>query len=61
MTLHIQSAVPSSQTAVTRLAATGHADLAALLTRLYVPQYLLSIATLPCVIVIAIRLIGEGP
>jgi len=26
----------------------------------YVPQYVLSIVTLPCVIVIAIRLIGES-
>ena len=56
---HIQSAVPSSTTLVAMLHARGEPALAARVSSVYLPQYVLSVLTVALVIVVAIRLIGE--
>ena len=56
---HIQSAVPSSTTLVAMLHARGEPALAARVSAVYLPQYVLSVPTVALVIVVAIRLIGE--
>lgn len=57
MTLHIQSAVPSSLTAVALLVASGRSEQAHLLSSVYLPQYLLSTLTLSAVIIIAVQML----
>ena len=60
LVIHLQSGVPSSQTAIAVLVAAGRPVLAQQLSKIYIPQYLLSALTLSAVIVIAIKLIGAG-
>jgi hypothetical protein len=57
LTAHLQSAVPSSQTAVAVLVAAGQPALAQQLSKLYLPQYLASALTMSVVIVVAIEVI----
>ena len=57
MVLHVQSAVPSAQTAIAVLVAAGQTALAQQLSQLYVLQYVLSTLTLAAVIVIAVEVI----
>ncbi|EOD17023.1 hypothetical protein EMIHUDRAFT_244548 [Emiliania huxleyi CCMP1516] len=57
MVLHVQSAVPSAQTAIAVLVAAGQTALAQQLSQLYVLQYVLSTLTLAAVIVIAVELV----
>jgi len=57
--IYMQAAVPSSQTAVSFLAASGKPKLSQELSGLYVPQYLVSTLSIALAIVVAINLIGE--
>jgi len=58
---HIQSAVPSSQTLVAMLHERGESALAARVSRIYLPQYAMSVLTVAAVIVLAIQIIeGAG-
>lgn len=57
MILHIQSGVPSAQTAISVLVAAGQATLAQQLAKLYVLQYVLSALSLAVVIVVAVEMI----
>ncbi|KAL1510510.1 hypothetical protein AB1Y20_006814 [Prymnesium parvum] len=58
--IYMQAAVPSSQTAVSFLAASGKPNLSQELSGLYLPQYVLSVFTIAFSIVSAISLIGES-
>ena len=58
---HMQSAVPSSQTFVAMLHERGESELAARVSRIYLPQYAMSVLTVAAVIVLAIQIIeGAG-
>ena len=58
---HIQSAVPSSQTLVAMLHERGESSLASRVSRIYLPQYAMSVLTVAAVIVIVIQIIeGAG-
>ena len=58
---HMQSAVPSSQTFVAMLHERGESKLAARFSRIYLPQYVMSVLTVAAVIVLAIQIIeGAG-
>ena len=58
---HIQSAVPSSQTLVAMLHERGESALAARVSRIYLPQYAMSVLTVAAVIVLAIQVIEGDP
>lgn len=58
---HIQSAVPSSQTLVAMLHERGESALATRVSRIYLPQYAMSVLTVAAVLVLAIQIIeGAG-
>ena len=58
---HMQSAVPSSQTFVAMLHERGESELAARVSKIYLPQYAMSVLTVAAVIVLAIQIIeGAG-
>ena len=59
--LAVQTSLPSSQTALSLLHANGEAHLAARLSQLYVPQYLLSTVTIAATVASGVNLIGEAP
>ena len=61
LVLYITPSLPSSQTALSLLHATGEARIAARLSTLYVPQYLLSTLTIAATVATAVNLIGESP
>lgn len=60
LVLHIMTGVPSSQTLVAVLIARGRTDLAASISKVYVPQYLISILSITLLIVVAVMQIGPG-
>ena len=61
LVLYITPSLPSSQTALSLLHAKGESRVAARLSQLYVPQYLLSIATIAANVAVAVNLIGDAP
>ena len=61
LVLYITPSLPSSQTALSLLHAKGESRVAARLSQLYVPQYLLSTVTIAATVAVAVNLIGDAP